>query len=29
MELFMEWYNNSPQYVLGGYSPVEFRKLVK
>ena len=29
MELFMEWYNNSPQYVLGGYSPVEFRKLVE
>lgn len=29
MELFMEWYNNSPQYVLGGYSPEEFRKLVE
>lgn len=29
IELFMEWYNNSPQYVLGGYSPVEFRKLVE
>lgn len=25
VELFMEWYNNSPQYVLGGYSPIEFR----
>ncbi len=25
MNLFMEWYNNSPQYVLGGYSPIEFR----
>lgn len=24
MKLFMEWYNNSPQYVLGGYSPIEF-----
>lgn len=29
MELFMEWYNNSPQYVLGVYSPAEFRKLVE
>ena len=24
--LFMEWYNNSPQYVLGGYSPNEMRR---
>lgn len=29
MELFNYWYNNSPQYVLGGYSPVEFKKLLK
>lgn len=27
MELLMNWYNNSPQYVLGGYSPSEFGKL--
>lgn len=27
MQEFMEWYNNSPQYILGGYSPVEFRKI--
>ena len=27
MNLFMEWYNNSPQYPLGGYSPVEFGKF--
>lgn len=26
MKLFMEWYNNSPQYILGGYSPIEFGK---
>ena len=26
MELFMDWYNNSPQYMLGGYSPNEYRK---
>ena len=25
VDLFMKWYNNSPQYVLGGYSPIEFR----
>lgn len=24
IKLFMEWYNNSPQYQLGGYSPIEF-----
>lgn len=24
MKIFLTWYNNSPQYVLGGYSPVEF-----
>lgn len=29
MKLFMEWYNNSPQYVLGGYSPNELRKQLK
>lgn len=29
IELFNYWYNNSPQYVLGGYSPVEFKKLLK
>lgn len=23
MKIFLTWYNNSPQYVLGGYSPVE------
>lgn len=27
MKLFMEWYNNSPQYILGGYSPIEFGKM--
>ena len=27
MKIFMEWYNNSPQYILGGYSPTEFRKI--
>ena len=26
MDLFMEWYNNSPQYMLGGYSPIEFKE---
>lgn len=25
MGQYMKWYNNSPQYVLGGYSPIEFR----
>ena len=29
MELYTEWYNNSPQYMLGGYSPIEFRKFYK
>lgn len=29
MRLFMEWYNNSPQYQLGGYSPIEFGKIVE
>lgn len=29
MELYTEWYNNSPQYMLGGYSPIEFGKLYK
>ena len=29
MELFTDWYNNSPQYMLGGYSPIEFRKIFK
>ena len=27
IKVFMEWYNNSPQYILGGYSPMEFRKI--
>lgn len=25
IDLFTDWYNNSPQYMLGGYSPIEFR----
>lgn len=25
MQLFINWYNNSPQYMLGGYTPNEFR----
>lgn len=25
MDLFMDWYNNSPQYMLGGYTPNEFK----
>lgn len=25
IELFTQWYNNSPQYILGGYSPNEFK----
>lgn len=29
MDLFTDWYNNSPQYMLGGYSPIEFRKTFK
>ena len=29
MDLFTDWYNNSPQYMLGGYSPNEFRKTFK
>ena len=29
MDLFTDWYNNSPQYILGGYSPIEFRKTFK
>ena len=29
MDLFMDWYNNSPQYMLGGYSPIEFGKFYK
>ncbi len=28
-DLFMDWYNNSPQYMLGGYSPIEFRQFYK
>lgn len=28
MNLFNDWYNNSPQYMLGGYSPIEFRKTL-
>lgn len=27
MKLFEDWYNNSPQYMLGGYSPIEFRNI--
>ncbi len=29
MNLFNDWYNNSPQYMLGGYSPIEFREAFK
>lgn len=29
MKLFNDWYNNSPQYMLGGYSPIEFRNKFK
>ena len=29
IDLYMDWYNNSPQYMLGGYSPTEFRKFYK
>lgn len=29
MKLFTDWYNNSPQYMLGGYSPIEFRETFK
>lgn len=29
MKLFEDWYNNSPQYMLGGYSPIEFREKYK
>lgn len=29
MNLFTDWYNNSPQYMLGGYSPIEFRETFK
>ena len=29
MKLFTDWYNNSPQYMLGGYSPIEFRETYK
>ena len=29
INLFTEWYNNSPQYMLGGYSPIEFRRTFK
>ena len=28
MNLFTDWYNNSPQYMLGGYSPSEFRNVI-
>lgn len=28
-DLFTDWYNNSPQYMLGGYSPIEFRETFK
>ena len=26
ISLYMEWYNNMPQYELGGYSPMELAK---
>lgn len=29
MKLYTDWYNNSSQYMLGGYSPIEFRKKFK
>ena len=29
MDLFTDWYNNSPQYMLGGYSPNEFGEKFK
>lgn len=29
MDLFTNWYNNSSQYMLGGYSPIEFRETFK
>ena len=29
IDLFTDWYNSSPQYMLGGYSPVELKKLHK
>ena len=29
MDLFTDWYNNSPQYMLGGYSPIEIRETFK
>lgn len=29
MDLYTDWYNNSPQYMLGGYSPIEFRETFK
>lgn len=29
MDLFTDWYNNSPQYMLGGYSPIEFKETFK
>ena len=29
MDLFTDWHNNSPQYILGGYSPIEFRETFK
>lgn len=26
MEIYMKWHNNSPQYILGGYTPIEVTK---
>lgn len=26
ISLFQEWYNNYPQYILGGYTPMEMAK---
>lgn len=28
LKLYMEWYNNSPQYELGGYTPTELMKIL-
>ena len=29
INIFSNWYNNSPQYVLGGYSPNEMAKILR
>ena len=28
LNLFTDWYNNSPQYMLGGYTPIEFKNKI-